>query len=214
MPAASISLYETILAAKRAKMSPIFRVIACLPLLLAACVSGAGFTSSRAAPVLGGALQVGVPPGYCIDGKASRETKSSAVILMGRCTDAMKAKPALISVSVGQAGSGGVMTAGGPALAAFFTSAQGRATLSRDGRAKDIKVIEALGSGDAFLLHLQDRTVGEYWRAVISIQGRLVTVSTTGTAEVPLPQKDGRALLETTLKALRGANPGAAPDGA
>lgn len=197
----------------------------CLPLLLAACVGGTGFTSSRSAPVLGGAMQVGVPPGYCIDGKASRETRNGAVILMGRCTDAMKAKPALISVSVGQAGSGGVMTAGGPALAAFFTSAQGRATLSRDGRAKDIKVLEALGSGDAFLLHLQDRTVGEYWRAVISIKGRLVTVSTTGTAEVPLPPKDGRALLETTLKALRSANagpdtavvaaqPGVAADGA
>lgn len=189
-------------------MSSIFRVIACLPLVLAACVGGTGFTSSRAAPVLGGAMQVGVPPGYCIDGKASRETRNGAVILMGRCTDAMKAKPALISVSVGQAGSGGVMTAGGPALAAFFTSAQGRATLSRDGRAKDIKVLEALGSGDAFLLHLQDRTVGEYWRAVVSIKGRLVTISTTGTAEVPLPPKDGRALLETTLKALRSANVG------
>jgi len=191
-------------------MSSIFRVMVCLPLLLAACVGGTGFTSSRSAPVLGGAMQVGVPPGYCIDGKASRETRNGAVILMGRCTDAMKAKPALISVSVGQAGSGGVMTAGGPALAAFFTSGQGKATLSRDGRAKDIKVLEALSSGDAFLLHLQDRTVGEYWRAVISIRGRLVTVSTTGTAEVPLPPADSRALLELTLKALRSANAGTA----
>lgn len=168
--------------------------------------TGGGFTSTRAAPVLAGAVQIGVPAGFCIDGKASRETSDTAVILMGRCSDTVKAKPALISVSVGQSGSGGVMTAGGPALAAFFTSAQGKATLSRQGNPRDIKIIAALGSGDAFLLHLHDRTVGEYWRAVISIKGRLVSLSATGTEEVPLTPADGRTLIETTLKALRSVN--------
>ena len=75
---------------------------------------------------------------------------------MGRCTDAVKSIPALISVSIGQGGSAGVMSAGGPALAAFFASDQGRATLSRDGRASSVTILEALGSDDAFLLHLQD----------------------------------------------------------
>ena len=173
---------------------------------LASCQVGSGFTSSRAAPVLGGALQIGVPPGYCIDGKASRESGDTAVILMGRCSDAMKATPALITVSIGQGGSAGVMTAGGPALAAFFASTQGRATLARSGRAGDVKVIAALGSGDAFLLHLQDRNVGEYWRAVIGVKARLVTLSATGTEEVRLDPAEGRKILEKALDALRTAN--------
>ena len=178
-----------------------------LAVLVSGCVPQTGIGSSRSAPVLGGALQIGVPAGYCVDGGASRERGDNAVILMGRCNDAAKAIPALVSVSVGQAASGGVMTAGGAALAAFFTSTQGRATLSRDGRAADIKVIEALGVGDAFLLHLQDRRAGEYWRAVIGVKGRLVTVSATGTPELPLPAADSRMVLETVLTAMRQANP-------
>lgn len=177
-----------------------------IALTLASCQVGSGFTSSRAVPVLGGALQIGVPPGYCIDGKASREARDTAVILMGRCSDAMKAIPALITVSIGQGGSAGAMTAGGPALAAFFASSQGRATLSRSGRAGDVKIIAALGSGDAFLLHLQDRNVGEYWRAVIGVKARLVTLSATGTDEVRLDAAEGRKILEKALDALRAAN--------
>ena len=181
-------------------------VLMAAALTLASCQLGSGFTSSRAAPVLGGALQIGVPPGYCIDGKASREAKDSAVILMGRCSDAMKATPALITVSIGRGGSAGVMTAGGPALAAFFSSNQGRATLSRTGRASDVRVIAALGVGDAFLLHLDDRSAGEYWRAVIGVKSRLITLSATGTEAVPLDPALGRIVLEQALQALRKAN--------
>jgi hypothetical protein len=177
-----------------------------LALALVGCVAGSNFSSSRSAPVLNGAMQIGVPPGYCIDGKASRQSRETAVILMGRCTDAMKAKPALITVSIGQGGSAGVMTAGGPALAAFFTSQQGRATLSRDGRASDIRVLTALGSGDALLLRLKDRQVGEYWRAVVGIKGRLVTISATGTDQVPLAPQDGRDVVDSVLNALRSSN--------
>ena len=176
-------------------------------ILVAGCVPQTGIGSSRSAPVLGGALQIGVPPGYCIDGSASRERGDNAVILMGRCNDGAKAIPALVSVAVGQAASAGVMAAGGTALAGFFTSSQGRATLSRDGRAADIKVLAVLSVGDAFLLHLQDRRVGEYWRAVIGIKGRLVTVSATGTPELPLTAADSRKVLESVLAALRKANP-------
>ncbi|OYU41142.1 MAG: hypothetical protein CFE33_03525 [Pseudorhodobacter sp. PARRP1] len=188
------------------RLSAAFAIV----LTLASCQVGGGMTSSRAAPVLGGALQIGVPAGYCIDGKASRESRDSAVFLMGRCSDAMKATPALITVSIGQGGSAGVMTAGGPALAAFFASNQGLAMLSRSGRAGDVKIIAALGSGDAFLLHLQDRNVGEYWRAVIGVKGRLVTVSATGTDDIRLDPAEGRKIVEQTLDALRAANKPAA----
>ncbi len=175
-------------------------------LALTGCQLEPGFGGARSTPVLDGAIEIGVPAGYCIDGGASREARDGVVILMGRCTDEVRAIPALVSVSIGQGGSAGVMTAGGAALAAFFSSAQGRATLSRDGRASGVRMIEALSLGDAFLMRLQDRNLGEYWRAVVGIKGRLVTLSTTGTPDVPLNPKDGRKVLDATLNAMRLAN--------
>lgn len=174
---------------------------------LAGCVGVGGFSTPRSAPVLGGALNVGVPAGYCVDRKASREKKDSAVILMGRCADNLSAAAALVTVSVGPGGSAGVMTAGGPALAAFFKSPQGRATLSRDGRASDVRVLQAIGVGTALLLHLTDREQGEYWRAVVGMSGRLVTISASGTEESPLPPELGRKLVDQSLAALTLANP-------
>ncbi len=175
-------------------------------LALAACVAPGGFTSTRSAPVLGGALNVGVPAGYCIDRRASRESGDTAVILMGRCADNLSAAPAVITVSVGQSASGGVMTAGGPTLAAFFRSDQGRATLSRDGRAGDVQVVQAVGVGEALLLHIRDRRQGDYWRAVVGIGGRLVTLSATGSDSSPLPPAEGRKLIDLSLAVLQKAN--------
>lgn len=175
--------------------------------LLAACVTMAGYGTSRSAPVLNGAVNIGVPAGYCIDQSAGRSGGDTAVVLMGRCVDNPRAVAALLSVSVGQTASGAVMAAGGPALAAYFTSSQGRATLSRAGRTSDVRVIGALSAGDAFLLHLADRRVGEHWRAVTAVKGRLITVSATGTPAAPLPPADGRKLLDAALTALRRANP-------
>lgn len=181
--------------------------VAALFTLLSACEMGTGFATSRSAPVLNGALNVGVPPGYCVDRSAGRVGSDNAVVLMGRCQNTDQAAAALISVSVGNGGSAGVMTAGGPALAAFFTSPQGRATLSREGRAADVRVIEVVSVGDAFLIHLIDRAVGEHWRAVTGVAARLVTISVTGTEAVPLPPAESRRVLDMALAALDRANP-------
>ena len=72
------------------------------------------------------------------------------------------------------------MAAGGEALVAFFQSDEGRAMLSREGRADDVQVREAVGVGDAFLMHVADRAVGDYWRALAGVRGRLVTISASG----------------------------------
>ena len=98
------------------------------------------------------------------------------------------------------------MAAGAPALAAFFTSEQGRATLSRDGKPDEIRIVQALSDKDTFLLDVDDQSIGEYWRAVTEINGRLITVSATGSAGVPLPAEDGRKIIDAMLRALRRAN--------
>lgn len=175
-------------------------------LFLAACVQGGGVQSSRSAPVLQGALQMGVPAGYCIDRTASHESEDSAVIIMGRCTDSVKALPALLTVSVGRSGTAGAMAAGGQALADFFTSPQGRATLSRNGKSSDVTVVEALSKGDAFLMHVNDAQDGAYWRAILGLSGRLISISVTGSPDLPLAAEDGRKVLDKAVASMNTAN--------
>lgn len=177
-------------------------------ILLAACVGGAGLGGSSAKPVLQGALNIATPAGYCVDQAASREGEDSAIVLMGRCSDRALVKPALVTLSVGQAGSAGVMTAGGAELAAFFTSPEGRATLSPNGRAAEVRVVEAMSAGDAFLMRLQEAGQPGYWRAVLGLRGRLITLSVKGAAEAALPAAEGREILDRTVAALRRANRG------
>lgn len=174
---------------------------------LAACQPGSLPGASRQVQVLGGAVAIGLPQDYCINRAAGREGPDSAVIVMGRCSSAATVAPALVTVTVGQAGSAGVMTAGPAALAQFFASPEGRATLSRDGKAADIRIVEALSAGPAFLLHLDDRQQGEYWRAITGLRGRLVTVSATGAPGVPLDPAAGRRLIDRLLANLQSANP-------
>ncbi|MGL6211529.1 MAG: cation transport ATPase, partial [Paracoccaceae bacterium] len=69
---------------------------------------------------------------------------------------------------------------------------------------------EAIGVGNSLLLHVSDRAVGEYWRALVGVRGRLVTVSASGAEGAPLDPAAGRKLLDATLIALEGANPAAA----
>ncbi len=174
--------------------------------MLAGCVMDSG--SGRSATILGGALTVSAPPGYCIDPSAGRNSGDSAVILMGKCANAGAARPALISLSVGTAESAGVLNAGGPALAKFFTSPQGRAMLSRSGRAGDVQIAGIVKVNNAYLIHVLDRRAGDHWRAVTSASGRLITISAVGAANPALSPQDSRRLVEATLQALQNGNAG------
>ena len=177
-------------------------------LLLAGCVTGGA--GPRSVALLDGAIVAAAPAGYCLAPGAGRRSDDGAVVLMGRCTATSGADPAVLTLSVGPAGSAGAMAAGGEGLAAYFTSTEGRGALSRRGRADDVSVLAAVGEAEAFLLHVRDAAVGDYWRAVTGIRGRLVTVSASGPEGQALPEGKGRALVEAAVAALRRANQGAA----
>lgn len=178
---------------------------------LAACQPSAGLPglsalSLLAAPqgpveVLDGALRIAGPKGYCPDSDTLHSADDSAIVLLGRCFDDSKAPPALVSVTVGKAGTG--VAAEGAVLAAFFASDPGRATLSQRGRAGDIRLLSALSSSDVFLMQVQDRASPPYWRGMTSLAGRMVSVRASGPELEP---SKGRALVEATIRALRRAN--------
>lgn len=175
-------------------------------LVLTACIGGLPSASTSAMSVLQGGLTVAAANGYCIDAKAGRESNDSGTYLIGRCAQQSSVAPALIALSVGQPGSAGVMTAGGAELAAFFTSDEGRAALSADGRASAVRVLDARSAGDVFVMRLQDRGAPSYWRAVLGLRGRLVSVSVKSGSDAPLPEAEGRAILDGAVAALRRAN--------
>lgn len=177
-----------------------------LPALFVAGCVGGGLGGSSARHILHGAMTIRAPSGYCVDQNTSRESEDQAIILVGRCSASTAVKPAVLTLSVGPAASAGVMTAGGAELTRFFTSAEGRATLAASGRARDVKVVEALSAGDAFLMRLQEREEPSYWRAVLGLRGRLVTISVQGSPAEPLAPVDGRAIIDRAIVTLQRAN--------
>jgi hypothetical protein len=191
---------------QRHRMAHRFLALAMAFGLLVACVAGSGGIGGSTISVLQGALKIAPPMGYCVDSDAGQEGEDTAVILMGRCSSGSNHAPALISVSIGPSGSAGIMVAGGENLAAFFTSPEGRATLSRRGRSADMRVAQALSSDKAFLMRLQEAGEPSYWRAVFGLRGRLVTVSVKGGGDTPLEPEAGRKLTDRAVDALIRAN--------
>lgn len=179
---------------------------------LAGCVQPAVQDSPKL-PLLGGAIIAAAPDGYCLAPETLRQSQDGAVVLMGRCPGAGGSAPAVVTLSVGAAGSADAARVGDGALVGYFISNDGRAALSRQGRAQDVQVLEAKRSRGAFLLQVSDAAVGEYWRAITGLRGRLVTVSASGPQGRALPPARGRALVEAAVAALRQANPppGATP---
>ncbi len=192
------------------------RLAALLAALALAGCDVAGTGRIRSIAILDGAVTAAAPAGYCISPGAGVRGADSAVILMGRCSSSATstATPAVLTLSVGPAGSAGVMADGGASLADFFATDEGRAALSREGKAEDVRVLSAVGEEDAFVMHVADSAVGEYWRAIRGLRGRLATVSVSGAEGAPLTSGQGKALLDATLGALVAANrvaQGAAP---
>jgi hypothetical protein len=175
-------------------------------LTLAGCAGVELAPASRGVAVLGGAVQVMPPTGYCADPKVSSGGADSAVVLMGRCKAGSSAVPALMTASIGVAGSGAALDAGPVALTRFFSSEQGRGMLASSGDAEDVIVTAAQTEENALMLQLQDANLGPYWRAVMAVQGRLVMLSATSVQSVALDPQDGRVLVTNTVLALRKAN--------
>lgn len=179
--------------------------------LLAACqVTPGALTLSgqtRSLSVLSGAMQVAAPAGYCVDKQSARQQADGAVVLIGRCSGASQQPPALISVTIGAAGSAGVLAGGDAALAAFFRSPNGRAALSRTGSAETVQILATANFDGAFALHIAETGLGDYWRAVLGVSGRLVTLSVQGPNGSAIDPAVGRGLLGGTIAAMRRANP-------
>lgn len=193
-------------------------------LALAGCV--APELAGRAAPgsvaVLDRSVMVAGPRGYCIDSAASRNTATTAFVLLGSCASLSgssrvtgPASSAILTASVIE--SSADITEQTDRLATFFRSGAGRAALSRSGEAASVEVRESFGKDGVFFIRVSDVAADdgtpvepEYWRAILSVNGRLVTLTVLGHRARPQPPETKRALLEAFIARMLAANPAAA----
>jgi hypothetical protein len=196
----------------------IFAVSACVP-------AGLGGSGTRALAVAGGAVTVTGPQGYCIDRDASRDGASGAFVLMGSCASltgsrasGQPQRPAILTASIGPESTAGTdLAAALPDMAQFFESAAGRAALSRAGRAETVTVQRVSALGDVLYIRLTDSAVAEeqgveaaYWRALMAVRGRIVTLSVLSPARGPLSAAEQRGVLDQFVARMRAVNAGVA----
>ncbi|WP_101341377.1 cation transport ATPase [Cereibacter azotoformans] len=159
-----------------------------------------------ALPALAEGVRVAAPSGYCID----REAETGlGLVLIGRCEGVTDRPPAVLTATVGGPGSGIDVAGRGQELAAYFQSEAGRRALSASGNPRHVQLLEAVGRGNAFLIRLRDsggRAAPESWRAVLTLNGRLVTLTASGTGKAPLGRENGKSLISAFVDAMEGAN--------
>lgn len=200
--------------------------------LLAGCVAGvpgdigAG-RATKAAPttmaLASGTVIITGPSGYCVDTSASRDNARGAFVLLGSCASLTASpsgrkpqNPAILTASV-VAGSGddAAFAASFPAMARFLSSSAGRAALSRSGQASSVQIVQITSVKDVMYIRASDRAAAkgqevetEYWRALMSLNGKIITLSVLGLRNLPMKPDAKRRLLESFVARVRAANNG------
>lgn len=192
-------------------------------LLLAGCATQVDV--SRVAPeriLVAEDVVVAGPPGYCVDPRALRQTGDAAFVLLGSCASlsggdvpSMPATPGVLTVLVSPVGPGSALSAVSEAkLLEFFESEAGRASLSADGRPDSVEVLETRAEDGRIYVRARDLSGGrpdgvaaDYWRALIDLNGHLVTATVIGFEADPVAAEDGLQTLAALTARLIRENP-------
>jgi hypothetical protein len=171
--------------------------------------------------VSSGAVRIAGPRGFCVDLGKSGQQGDAAFVVLGSCAALLGRRsapapklPVVLTASVIVGGLGGQPFPSAFAdMEDYFRSAPGRAALSRSGQAGTVTVLEIEPSGETLYLRARDTSPGDglqqdYWRAVLSLKGRIVTLSALGLAARPVASRDKRRLLEEFVDRVRKENRG------
>ena len=177
-------------------------------LTLAGCVAGGGVQIGTGPD----AFRIAAPAGYCLAEGAVARARGSDFAAFIPCAPGGTAT-GVLSATVGVAGS--AQPVDPQAMAGFFTSPPGRRALSRARDAASVTVHQVLSADGAILVRMTDRArppaaigPGESWRAVMAVDGRLVTLSASPARGTTLPRDAGRRLIGGFVAAMRLANAG------
>lgn len=173
----------------------------------------------RTVNVAGTGLRLQGPSGYCIDPGLISQDEEAAFYLLGSCASLANTREAgnprtyaalTASVSKGASGNADGLA---EALAAFLPTEAGRASLSRSGDADSVEVLDVQRSGDIVLVRASDSAQAggaglreDYWRAFLTVNGHIVTLSVYGLAAKPLSASRGKALAQAFVSSVLAAN--------
>ena len=160
-------------------------------------LSSAGQLFAKPAPteitVGSSGLLISAPPGYCIDTRSTTETASGAFVLLAECgplkrTRGLEKTDQLLTATVLNSDlAEDVMVED---LEAYFDTDAGRKALSRTGDADSVEVLEIRAVNGALFVHARDvgsaltpDLASDYWRGLMAIDRRLVTVSLVGPSD-------------------------------
>ena len=190
------------------------------PILLSAavllgCVAPDGgaplFPGAAAAPrstiALAG-VKVAGPQGFCPVEESRQRVGNAEFVALAPCSG----KPgAILAATIGEAGSATGVSLSAAVLKPYFATAEGQRALRGDGRNDVISVHEVRDIGGAVVLRLtrggKDRT-GESWRALLQVDGRLITLTVRPRQGGLLPPEEGQRLIGRFVAAIRRVNGG------
>ncbi len=197
-----------------------FWLPAALVLLLAGCFEAAPlarFTDREAEPgptrlsVFDGALTVAGPEGYCVDRNSTVENASEAFVLLVACRASERQRPVLAATVTALPAEAARGTENLRTLMTAVTSEAGRGHLSRSGQAGDVRIESAAIENGAIWLRINDRGSPEtfapdYWRAILPVGGRVVSLSVLDARAAPGSAEEGRAILRGFAARMRTVN--------
>jgi len=201
-------------------------VLTAASVLLAACFESAPLsqaanrsseaTAGPAGPavvaVLDGSVTVAGPAGYCVDQSATRESDSEAFILMVRCSATHRNSPILSATVTGFSAPGTTDPDNLIRLGQFLQTSMGRAQLSRSGDAADVRIDDVRVEDGALWLRIHDQANPDtfdpaYWRVILPVAERVVTLSVLSAREHPVTSERGLAVLRSFVARMRSHNP-------
>lgn len=196
--------------------------LAVASLLLAACFESVSLSRATerdsdapggppAVAVLDGSVIVAGPAGYCVDDTATRESDSEAFVLLVRCSPTRRNSPILSATVTALMAPGTAEPDNLERLGGFLDTRGGRAHLSRRGNAADVAILQAQVNDGALWLRIEDAGNPDtfepgYWRAILPISGRVVTLSVLSARAHPVSEERGLRALRDFTAAMRSRN--------
>ena len=182
--------------------------------------TGFGGDAARTVSVTSDRIVVAGPDGFCVDPSATRQNADTGFVLLGNCAAIANSRradqpqlPAVLTAAVSAPGQSGRIADNLDGLDGFFRSDEGRALLSRSGRADAVTLRDTAIMGDVFLLRADDRSAeaiegvqSEYWRAYLDIGPRIATLSVLALEGQTLSTGQSRATLNAFVDAFQAAN--------
>ena len=180
-----------------------------------AAVTGAA--PARAAAVMGGAVKIAGPEGFCVDRASSRIGGAAPFVLLAPCerirsgVAGLILRPRVLLTATVTEGPGPTDSG----YLRFFSEPEGLAALSATGNGAGLEVerMETAADGSFRVTVTEDAAPdragmvdGRSWRAFFAVNGHLVAASLRSPREAPMSAERAAALLDGFVAAIRAAS--------